>query len=91
MLCKLLIVGAAASTLMIPTALSAQVLLVPDAAIGVMGRPVIGQRYYGGIWYGTGRRFWRGRWHSYGVGPCWRPSPIGFVWICEVSVSGPPR
>jgi hypothetical protein len=46
------------------------------------GGPIVGRRYHGGIWYGTGRRFWRGRWYAYGVGPCWRPSPIGFVWIC---------
>jgi hypothetical protein len=42
----------------------------------------IGGRYYGGIWYGTGRRFWGGRWWPYGVGRCWRSTPIGFVWIC---------
>jgi hypothetical protein len=42
----------------------------------------VGGRYYGGVWYGTGRRYWRGRWWPYGVGSCWRPSPIGYVWIC---------
>ena len=42
----------------------------------------VGQRYYGGVWYGTGRRYWNGRWWPYGVGECWRPSPIGFVWVC---------
>jgi hypothetical protein len=59
--------------------------LPPPDARGVVverGGPIIGRRYHGGVWYGTGRRFWRGRWYAYGVGPCWRPSPIGFVWIC---------
>lgn len=48
----------------------------------VAGRYRFGARYYGGIWYGTGRRFWRGRWWAYGVGSCWRWSPIGYVWVC---------
>jgi hypothetical protein len=47
-----------------------------------VGRYRVGGRYYGGVWYGTGRRFWRGRWWAYGVGSCWRASPIGYVWIC---------
>jgi hypothetical protein len=42
----------------------------------------VGGRYYGGVWYGTGRRYWRGRWWPYGVGSCWRNTPIGFVWVC---------
>ncbi len=47
-----------------------------------VSRHRVGGRYYGGVWYGTGRRFWRGRWWPYGVGSCWRASPIGYVWIC---------
>lgn len=47
-----------------------------------VGRYRVGGRYYGGTWYGTGRRYWRGRWWAYGVGSCWRASPIGYVWIC---------
>jgi hypothetical protein len=46
------------------------------------GAVVVGRPYYGGVWYGTGRRYWGGRWWPYGVGSCWRPSPIGYVWIC---------
>ena len=46
------------------------------------GRAVVGRRYYGGVWYGTGRRYWNGRWWPYGVGSCWRATPIGFVWVC---------
>jgi len=46
------------------------------------GRAVVGRPYYGGVWYGTGRRYWNGRWWPYGVGSCWRASPIGFVWVC---------
>lgn len=46
------------------------------------GRYRVGGRYYGGVWYGTGRRYWGGRWWPYGVGSCWRVSPIGYVWIC---------
>ena len=49
---------------------------------GPHGGAVIGRRYHGGVWYGTGRRFWGGRWWPYGVGRCWRSTPIGFVWIC---------
>ena len=46
------------------------------------GRAVVGRSYYGGVWYGTGRRYWNGRWWPYGVGTCWRASPIGYVWVC---------
>src|SRR5690348_998422 len=53
------------------------------AVRGPRGRAaVVGGRYYGGVWYGPRRRFWRGRWWPYGVGSCWRQSPIGFVWVC---------
>jgi hypothetical protein len=31
---------------------------------------------------GGGRRFWHGRWYAYGVGPCWRLTPGGYVWVC---------
>jgi hypothetical protein len=41
-----------------------------------------GGRYYGGYWYGAGRRWYGGRWWPYGVGSCWRASPIGYVWVC---------
>jgi hypothetical protein len=44
----------------------------------------VGARYHGGIWHGTGRRYWRGRWWAYGVGSCWRWTEIGYVWICGV-------
>jgi len=44
---------------------------------------VVGRRYYGGTYYGRGRRYWRGRWWAYGVGSCWRLTPDGFyVWVC---------
>jgi hypothetical protein len=46
------------------------------------GAAVVGRRYYGGVWYGPRRRFWNGRWWPYGVGSCWRRTPIGFVWVC---------
>jgi hypothetical protein len=52
------------------------------AVRGPHGGYRVGQRYYGGVWYGTGRRYWGGRWWPYGVGECWRASPIGFVWVC---------
>ena len=58
---------------------------LPPGGRGVVverGGPIVGRRYHGGVWYGTGRRYRRGQWYAYGVGPCWRPSPIGFVWIC---------
>jgi hypothetical protein len=44
----------------------------------------VGHRYYGGYWYGPQRHYWRGRWYAYGVGSCWLPTPIGFVWVCGV-------
>jgi hypothetical protein len=50
---------------------------------GPRGRAIaVGTRYHGGIWYGPGRRYWRGRWWAYGVGSCWRWTDIGYVWIC---------
>src|SRR6476660_4548612 len=26
--------------------------------------------------------WYHGHYWEYGVGPCWRPAPVGFVWIC---------
>ena len=49
---------------------------------GPRGGYRVGQHYHGGVWYGTGRRYWGGRWWPYGLGECWRASPIGFVWVC---------
>ncbi len=51
-------------------------------AVGHHGAVAVGRRYHGGIWYGTGRRYWHGRWWVYGVGSCWRLTDIGYVWIC---------
>jgi len=45
-----------------------------------MNRPAAVRR---GDMRGRGRRhFYRGRWWDYGVGPCWRPTPRGYIWIC---------
>ncbi len=52
-------------------------------AVVAHGPHRIGSRHGGGIWYGTGRRYWRGRWYAYGVGSCWRWTDIGYVWICH--------
>jgi len=52
--------------------------------VAVRGPYRVGGRYYGGIWYGARRHYWRGRWWAYGVGRCWRLTPIGWVWICGV-------
>jgi hypothetical protein len=52
------------------------------AVRGPGGGVAVGARYGGGIWYGTGRRFWGGRWWAYGVGRCWRSTSVGYVWIC---------
>ena len=55
----------------------------PRGGVAVRGGAYrVGHRYYGGVWYGTGRRFYGGRWWPYGVGSCWTPSPIGYVWTC---------
>jgi hypothetical protein len=48
-----------------------------------VNRAVVGRRYGPGIWYGTGRRFWRGQWYAYGVGRCWARTSVGYVWICR--------
>ncbi len=39
-----------------------------------------GGHYWRGGW-GRGR-YWHGRWWGPGIGPCWRWTPIGWVWIC---------
>jgi hypothetical protein len=49
---------------------------------GSVNRLVVGRSYHGGVWYGTGRRYWRGQWYPYGVGDCWLLAPIGYVWVC---------
>jgi hypothetical protein len=49
------------------------------------GAVVVGRPYYGGVWYGAGRRYWGGRWWPYGVGACWRPSPIGYVTMVAIA------
>jgi hypothetical protein len=55
----------------------------PRGGVAVRGPNRVGGRYYGGVWYGAGvRRFYGGRWWPYGVGTCWRATPIGFVWVC---------
>jgi hypothetical protein len=47
--------------------------------VHVGGGPVV----RGGVHVGGGgRRFWHGRWYAYGVGPCWRLTPAGYVWVC---------
>jgi hypothetical protein len=53
------------------------------AVVGPGGAAVVGRRYGPGIWYGPGRRLWRGQWYDYGVGPCWALAPVGYVWICR--------
>ncbi len=55
----------------------------PRGGVAVRGGAYhVGHRYYGGVWYGTGRHYYGGRWWPYGVGSCWTPSPIGYVWTC---------
>ena len=43
------------------------------------------EHWRGDHWRGYhGRGHWyRGRWWAYGEGPCWRRTPVGWVWICE--------
>jgi hypothetical protein len=49
-----------------------------------VNRLVVGRPYHGGIWYGTGRRFWHGQWYAYGDGPCWFLTPLNYyVWTCS--------
>jgi hypothetical protein len=55
----------------------------PRGGVAVRGGAYrVGGRYYGGVWYGHVRRWYGGRWWPYGVGSCWAPSPIGYVWTC---------
>jgi hypothetical protein len=55
----------------------------PRGGVAVRGGAYrVGGRYYGGVWYGHARRWYGGRWWAYGVGSCWAPSPIGYVWVC---------
>jgi hypothetical protein len=36
-----------------------------------------------GSGHGGGRgHFWHGRWWGPGAGPCWRWTPVGYIWIC---------
>jgi hypothetical protein len=58
------------------------VVVGPRGGVAVRGAYRVGGSYYGGVWYGHARRWYGGRWWPYGVGSCWAPSPIGYVWIC---------
>jgi len=43
-----------------------------------------GGRGGGRGWGGGGRgHYWHGRWWGYGAGPCWRWTPVGWIWICR--------
>jgi hypothetical protein len=37
--------------------------------------------WHGRQWRGHGR-YWHSRWWGYGVGPCWRLVPGGWIWVC---------
>jgi hypothetical protein len=43
-----------------------------------------GGGWHGGGWHGGwhGGRYWHGRWWGPGVGPCWRWTPVGWIWVC---------
>jgi hypothetical protein len=41
-----------------------------------------GGGFRGGRFVRGGRYFWHGRWWWPGIGPCWRWTPWGWVWIC---------
>jgi hypothetical protein len=80
MLHKLSLMAAVAACLTLPTA----VFAAPHGGhfggghfVGGHGHFVGGPHFVGG-----GRHFWHGRWYNYGIGPCWAPSPAGYVWIC---------
>jgi len=57
----------------------AATFLIPASAFAAH----VQHHYHGGVWYGTGRRYWHGQWYDYGVGACWLATPIGYVWTCE--------
>jgi hypothetical protein len=48
---------------------------------GGPGGPGFGGPHFGPHGFG-GPRFWHGRYWAYGIGPCWAPTPEGFVWVC---------
>jgi hypothetical protein len=42
-----------------------------------------GRGHWGGGRYWGGRgRYWHGRWWGPGIGPCWRWTPVGWIWVC---------
>ena len=70
---------------------AASAILVPAGA-EAGGRVYRGDHWRGDHWRGEhwrgdhwrGRGHWyRGRWWGYGEGPCWRRTPVGWVWICD--------
>jgi hypothetical protein len=53
----------------------------PGGPIKLPGGPGFGGPHFGPHGF-AGPRFWHGRYWAYGIGPCWAPSPAGFVWVC---------
>jgi hypothetical protein len=35
-----------------------------------------------GYWWFSRPGFYHGRWNGGGLGPCWKSTPIGMMWIC---------
>jgi hypothetical protein len=89
---KLLVVAAALAALVISTSALAKNGGGPSGHSGPgmsMSHPGSGMNRSPGVRRGDmrgrggGRRhFYHGRWWDYGVGPCWRPTPRGYIWIC---------
>jgi hypothetical protein len=50
--------------------------------VGV-GHVGVGRVGVGHVRVSHARHFWHGRWYGYGVGPCWRLTPDGYIWICD--------
>jgi len=63
---------------------SALLMTVTDISAQARGNGHGGHGHWGGgHWRGGGwgrGRYWHGHW--WGTGPCWRWTPIGWVWIC---------
>jgi hypothetical protein len=60
-------------------------MAVGHSSFGVRGGAVRGGVIRGGPRgrFGRGgRHFWHGHWWWPGVGPCWRWTPWGWIWIC---------
>jgi hypothetical protein len=63
---------------------SSLLMTATDTSAQAKGGHGHGGHGHGGGWHGGhgGGHFWHGRWWGPGSGPCWRWTPVGYIWIC---------